>query len=187
MTVTQRKKTNKLIINLKSYSYRIQRPVIYYLIFNETINVKMIFSALAEAEADVKNLNKSKKILKFEDHGENKNFQTEIDMDKELLLYDDGNKSSTNKMFVVPVDKETNLLYTFSDDIFLNYDDDNEEKKEEEPSSGSGSTLVIIIVSGILVLVIIIGLLLLYKKKRKENSNDFETKIDTNERILAED
>ena len=35
LTIKQKEKENKLIINLKSYSYHIKRPIIYYLIFNE--------------------------------------------------------------------------------------------------------------------------------------------------------
>ena len=43
---TQKEKTNKLIIQLKSFSYKVKKPTIYYLIINELndyINDKIIF------------------------------------------------------------------------------------------------------------------------------------------------
>ena len=170
-TIKQKEKANKLVINLKSYSYHIKRAIIYYFIINESKDDAIIFSALTEK----RNFDKNKMMLKVEDNGENEYFQTELEIDKELIDYETEHHS--NSMVIIPVDKETNFIFKESKNIaYFNY---------ENLKSNSSSVLIIIIVIGILILIIIIGLLF-YRKKKKEKSNNIEDEIGNNERILAD-
>jgi len=176
LNATQKEKTNKLIIKLKSFSYEAKRPTIYYLIINEfddNKNNKVIFSALANEKI----LDKNKTMIKVEDNGENEHFQTEVEINIELFDYE--NDHFSNCMIVVPVDKETNLVYIhMKNSTNFNF-------KYEKSNSNSNSILIIIIVIGIVFLIIIIGLLL-YRKKKKEKSNNIEDEINMNEKILSD-
>ena len=166
--IQQKEKTNKLILKLKSFSYYVKRPIIYYLIINEPYDEKIIFSALSEE----RNFGKNKMMLKVEDNGENEYFQTELEIEKELIDYEHDHKS--NSMILVPVDKETNLVYidlkTYSKFIYK--------------SIKNTYIIVIIVVVAILILIIIIGLF--YRKKIKEKGNNIEDEIGNNERILSD-
>ena len=160
---------------MKSYSYYIQRPIIYYLIINESNEDKIIFSILAEE----RNFEKNKMVIKVEDNGEKEIFQTEVEIVKELFDYKKDHTS--NRMNIVPVDKETNIAYFYSNEN-KNF---NYENINFETNSNSSSTLIIIIVIVVLILIIIIGLLL-YRKKKKEKSNNVENNIDMNEKIISD-
>ena len=111
-------------------------------------------------------------MLKVEDNGENEYFQTELEIEKELIDYEHDHKS--NSMILVPVDKETNLVYidlkTYSKFIYK--------------SIKNTYIIVIIVVVAILILIIIIGLF--YRKKIKEKGNNIEDEIGNNERILSD-
>jgi len=167
--VEQKKKENKLMINLKSYSYYIKRPIIYYLIINEPYNdYSIIFSALTEE----RNFDKNKMMLKVEDNGENEYFTTELDIDKELIDYEP--EHTSNRMIIVPVDKESNLVY-------INLKTYNYFSYENIKSN---YIIIIIIVIAILFLIIIVGLFI-YRKKKKEKGNNIEDEIG-NEKILSD-
>jgi len=180
LTIKQKEKENKLIINLKSYSYHIKRPIIYYLIFNELEdNDETIFSALAE---------KNKMMTKAEDNGENEYFQTELEI--KIELYDYEQNHTSNKAIFVPVDKETNFVFrNTKDKAYFNYEkiesNDLEPNSDTNTNANTNTIIIIVIVIGILVLIIIIGLLY-YRKKKKEKSNNIEDVIDANEKILAD-
>ena len=169
--VWQKEKENKIILELNSYSYYAKRPIIYYLIINEPYDEKIIFSALTEE----RNFDKYKMMLKVEDNGEKEYFRTEVEINKELIDYE--TDKTDNYIIIVPVDKETNLIYmhlkTGADfkykNININYT----------------YIIIIIIVIVILILIIIIGILL-YKKKKKEKGNNIEDEIGNNERILVD-
>ena len=169
--IKQKEKTNKLIIKLKSYSYYARRPIIYYLIINEPYgDDKIIFSALTEE----RKFDKNKMMLKIEDNGEKEYFQTEVEIDKELIDYEPN--YTYNYMIIVPVDKETNLVYMHLKTITsFSY---------KNPKSII-IIIIIIIVVVILVLIIIIGLLI-YRKKKKEKGNNIEGEIDINDKILSD-
>ena len=167
--VEQKKKTNKLILNLKSYSYYIKRPIIYYLIINEPYDdYSIIFSAITEQ----RNFDKNKMMLKVEDNGENENFTTELEIDKELIDYEP--EHTSNEMIMVPVDKESNLVY-------INLKTSNSFRYENIKSN---YIIIIIIVIAILFLIIIVGLFI-YRKKKKEKGNNIEDEI-ANEKILSD-
>jgi len=168
LAVKQKGKTNKFIISLKSYSYYISRPIIYYLIINEQNDNDIIFSALTEK----RNFDKNKMMLKVEDNGENEIFQKEVEIDIELFDYEKDHTS--NKMIIIPVDKETNLIYTYSKDItYFNYE-------------SFKYTFILFIVIGILVLIIII-ISIFYMKRKKEKNNNIGGNISMNEEILSND
>ena len=170
LTINQKEKANKLIINLKSYSYYIKRPIIYYFIFNELEDEEIIFSALAEK----RNFEKKKMMTKAEDNGKTEYFQTELEINKEL--YDYELDKTSNTLIIVPVDKETNLVFRNLKNIkYFHY----------ENIKSNTTLIIIIVVIGILVLIIIIGLLY-YRKKKKDKSNNIEDVIDTNEKILSD-
>lgn len=169
LTINQKEGTNKFIINLKSYSYYIKRPIIYYLIINEPNYNTIIFSSLTEK----RNFDKNKMMTKVEDNGENEIFQTEIEVNIELYDYE-VNKTS-NTIIIIPVDKETNLIYSFTD-----YLTDFKYKSLKN----NYSVLVLIIVIGILVLIIIIGFLV-YRKKNKKKNNNIENEVNYSEQILS--
>ena len=166
--VVQKKNENKIIIKLNSYSYYIKRPIIYYLIINEPYDEKIIFSALTEE----RNFGKNKMMLKVEDNGENEYFRTEVEINKEFFDYESDHNS--NKINIVPVDKETNLVflhfYEFADFVYKRKD---------------YTFIIIIIVIAILILIIIIGILF-YRKKKKEKGNNIEDEIGNNEGILSD-
>ena len=175
LTIKQKEKTNKLIINLNSYSYHIKRPIIYYfIIFNEfqyNYNDAIIYPALTEK----RNFEKYKMMLKNEDNGENEYFQTELEI--KINLYDYEIDDTSNEMIIVPVDKETNFIFKSSiDSKYFQY---------KNLKSNTTTILIIIIVIGILVVIIIIGLLY-YRKKKKEKSNNIEEIMDINEKILSD-
>ena len=154
--VEQKKKTNKLILNLKSYSYYIKRPIIYYLIINEPYDdYSIIFSAISEQ----RNFDKNKMMLKVEDNGENEYFTTELEIDKELIDYEP--EHTLNEIIMVPVDKESNLVY-------INLKTSNSFSYENIKSN---YIIIIIIVIAILFLIIIVGLFI-YRKKKKEKGNN---------------
>ncbi len=111
-------------------------------------------------------------ILKVEDNGENEIFQTEVEINKELLDYE--NDHSSNYMIIIPIDKETNFMYISSDISYFKY-----------KNLKSNTTLIIIIVIVIIVLLIVVGLLI-YRKMKKGKSNDIEDNIDVNEKILSD-
>ena len=170
LTIKQKEKANKLIINLKSFSYYIKRPIIYYFIFNELEdNDEIIFSSLTGK----RNFEKNKMMTKVEDNGENEEFQTELEITKKL--YDYKSDHSSNKLIIVPVDKETNFVFINS----KNY------KYCDYENIHSTTIIIIIIVIGILILIIIIGLLY-YRKKKKDKSNNIEDLMDSNEKILSD-
>ena len=171
LTIKQKEKTNKLIINLKSYSYYIKRPIIYYFIINESKDDDIIFSALTEK----RKFGKNKMMLKVEDNGENEDFQTEFEINKELIDYEPDH--ALNSMIIVPVDKETNFVFRNSKN--------NTIFKYENIKSSSSSALIIIIVIGILILIIVIGFLY-YRKKKKEKRYNIENDIDANEKIISD-
>jgi hypothetical protein len=174
LNATQKEKTNKFIIQLKALSYEVKRPTIYYLIingFHDYENDKIIISVLTEE----KTFDKNKMMLKFEDNGENENFQTEIEINIELSDYE--HDHSSNRMIIVPVDKETDLVYFNLKNItYFNFINEKSKFTFE---------LIIIIVIAILLLIIIIGLLI-YRNKKKEKSNNIEDEINMNERILSD-
>lgn len=64
LSITQKEKTNKLNINLKSYSFYIKKPIIYYLIINLIINERDVYNIFPEE----RNFDKYKMILKVEDN-----------------------------------------------------------------------------------------------------------------------
>jgi len=157
---------------LKSYSYYAKRPIIYYLIINVPNEYKIIFSALAGQI----NFDKNKLMLKVEDNGESENYQTEVKIDKDLIGYDADHTS--NRMIIVPVDKETNFVYIHLKE-YQYFDNENIKNTY---------IIIIIIVIVILVLIIIIGLLY-YRKKKKETVNNIESvedELGSNERILGD-
>lgn len=168
LSITQKEKTNKLNINLKSYSFYIKKPIIYYLIINLIINERDVYNIFPEE----RNFDKYKMILKVEDNGENEIFQTEVEINKELLDYE--NDHSSNYMIIIPIDKETNFMYISSDISYFKY-----------KNLKSNTTLIIIIVIVIIVLLIVVGLLI-YRKMKKGKSNDIEDNIDVNEKILSD-
>ena len=170
LTIKQKEKSNKLIIKLKSYSFHIKRPIIYYFIFNELEdNDQIIFSSLTGK----RNFEKKKMMTKVEDNGENEEFQTELGINIEL--YDHEKDHDSNKLIIVPVDKETNLVLINSKDYNYFY---------YENINSKTTIIIIIIVIGILVLIIIIGLL--FRKKKKDKSNNIEDLMDANEKILSD-
>ena len=167
--VEQKKKTNKLILNLKSYSYYVKRPIIYYLIINEPYNdYSIIFSAITEQ----RNFDKNKMMLKVEDNGENEYFTTELEINEELIDYEP--EHTLNEIIMVPVDKESNLVY-------INLKTSNSFSYENIKSN---YIIIIIIVIAILFLIIIVGLFI-YRKKKKEKGNNIEDEIG-NEKILSD-
>ena len=169
LNILQKKKTNKLIIDIKSYSYLFKRPMIYYLIINEPNDDKTILSALSEKRI----FGKNKMMLKLEDNGEDSNFHCEVDINKDLV---DTGSSNDNNMTVVPVDKETNfVLINMKINKYFIY----------ENLIPYYIWIIIIIVIIILVLAITIGLLY-YRKKKKEKNNDIENDINISENILSE-
>ena len=174
LNATQKEKTNKFIIQMKSFSYEVKRTTIYYLIineFNDYKNDKIFISVLTEE----KFLDKNKAMLKVEDNGENENFQTEVEINIELFDYEHDHFS--NSMIIVPVDKETNLVYIhMKNSTYFNFINEN---------SKSNFVLIIIIVIAILLLIIIIGFLI-YWKKKKEKSNNIVDEINMNEKILSD-
>ena len=170
LNIKQKEKANKLIIDLKSFSYQIKRPIIYYFIFNEDQDEKFIFSSLTGK----KNFEKKQMVLKVEDNGENEDFKTELEINIEL--YDHEKDHDSNKLIIVPVDKETNLVFKDSKNITYFY---------YENVKSNTIIIIIIIVIGILVLIIIIGLLY-YRKKKKEKSNNIEDIMGANEKILSD-
>ena len=154
---------------MKSYSYYIKRPIIYYLIINEPYNdYSIIFSALTEE----RNFDKNKMMLKVEDNGENEYFTTELEIDKELIDYEP--EHTSNEIIMVPVDKESNLVY-------INLKASNYFSYENIKSN---YIIIIIIVIAILFLIIIVGLFI-YRKKKKEKGNNIEDEIG-NEKILSD-
>jgi len=167
--ITQKEETNKLILKLKSYSYYIKRHAIYYLIINESDDEKIIFSALTEE----RNFGVYKMMFKVEDNGENEYFQTELEIDKELIDCEPDHYS--NRMIFVPVDKETNLVYihlkAYNTFLYKNIK--------------YTYIIIIIIVIAIYILILIICILI-YRKKKKEKSNNIEDEIGNNERILSD-
>ena len=169
LNIMQKEKTNKLILKLKSYSYYIKRPVIYYIIINEPYDEKIIFSALTEE----RNFGACKMMFKVEDIGENEDFQTELEIDKELFDYKPYHYS--NLMIFVPVDKETNLVYIHLNSYSYFYYENIKYTYR----------LKFIIFIAILFLIIIIGILF-YWKKKKEKGNNIENEIGNNERILSD-
>jgi len=170
--ISQKNKENILTLYLKSYSYYAKRPIIYYLIINVPNEYKIIFSALAGQI----NFDKNKLMLKVEDNGESENYQTEVKIDKDLIGYDADHTS--NRMIIVPVDKETNFVYIHLKE-YQYFDNENIKNTY---------IIIIIIVIVILVLIIIIGLLY-YRKKKKETVNNIESvedELGSNERILGD-
>ena len=113
-------------------------------------------------------------VLKVEDNGENEDFKTELEINIEL--YDHEKDHDSNKLIIVPVDKETNLVFKNSKNITYFY---------YENVKSNTIIIIIIIVIGILVLIIIIGLLY-YRKKKKEKSNNIEDIMGSNEKILSD-
>jgi len=170
--ISQKKKENILTLYSKSYSYYAKRPIIYYLIINEPNEDKIIFSALAGQI----NFDKNKLMLKADDNGESENYQTEVTINKDLIDYEA--EHTSNRMIIVPVDKETNFAYMhLKTNQYFHYE-----------NSKYTYIIIIIVVIVILVLIIIIGLLY-YRKKKKEISNNIECvedELGTNERILAD-
>ena len=169
LNILQKKKKNKLNIDIKSYSYLFKRPMIYYLIINEPNDDKTILSALSEKRI----FGKNKMMLKLEDNGEDSIFHCEVDINKDLV---DTGSSIDNNMTVVPVDKETNfVLINMKINKYFIY----------ENLIPYYIWIIIIIVIIILVLAITIGLLY-YRKKKKEKNNDIEDDINISENILSE-
>ena len=119
-----------------------------------------------------RNFGKNKMMLKVEDNGENEYFRTEVEINKEFFDYESDHNS--NKINIVPVDKETNLVflhfYEFADFVYKRKD---------------YTFIIIIIVIAILILIIIIGILF-YRKKKKEKGNNIEDEIGNNEGILSD-
>ena len=167
LNIMQNKETNKLSIDLESYSYHFKRAMIYYLIINEPDDDKTIYSALSEKRIYGKN----KMMIKLEDNGEQSNFHSDVDINIDLV---DTGSSNDNIMTVVPVDKETNFVL-INQKINKNFMYEN---------SNTTYIWIIIIVIIILVLAIIIGLLY-YRKKKKSKNNDIED-INMDEKILSE-
>ena len=118
-------------------------------------------------------MDKKQAILKVEDNGENENFQTEVEINIELFDYEQDHFS--NRMIIVPVDKETNFVYIhMKNNTYFQFKNKN-----------SKAILIIIVVIGILLFIIIVGLLL-YRKMKKEESNNIEEEINMNEKILSD-
>ena len=171
LTIKQKEKENKLIINLRSYSYYIKRPIIYHLIFNVLKNDEIIFSVLTEN----RNFDKKQMMSKVEDNGENEYFQTELPINIELNDYELDHDS--NYMIFVPVDKETKFVFKYSyRDIYFDY---------KNIKSNTILLIIIIVIAVLLVAIIIIGILY-YRKKKKEKGNNIEDLMDSNEKILSD-
>ena len=165
--IEQIKNSNKIKIKMNSLSYHFYPyQYQYYFITNSDNSNFNPYFAL-QFICGKKKLDKSLRqtMINFEDDGQNKIIEKEIELDIEV-----NETFSNNKMTIAPVIKKYKLLDTsFGTSLFFDFIYQKESKEPPKKQEKKKWPIVLAIVSAVIVL-LIIGFII-YIKRRRKNSN----------------